>query len=983
MGEDHWIERLAERRSPKWDSFSWVTVKALFESVNDVFAKAHPEIVDERRLRWIAGLRSSAPEGLGDHIVDAGRDDGKLPAFFIIGDTGEQDASQYAAIPLLEGRPDGDGPTYRAPDDTPAPPDFMFILSDVIYPAGNVNEYFNGFYLPYRAVGMPIYAIPGNHDWYDGLNGFMFNFCGAEPLPAERFRQTEVAIGTRLSNWLWRGSEEPHRAELATLRDSRTEGRNANGAVQPAPYFAIDLGDVLLVAVDTGVTGPIDDEQGRWLLRVSQRPQQKVFLTGKPVCVDNDHHPGEIHWKPDAAGNIPAYPSVDDIVRDPAFGYIASIGGDVHNYQRYPMTVPGLDGERTMPYIVSGGGGAYLSPTHRIPPVGEPVDAEHSPWPPDMKPPAGDMDVPRGAPEEAQFKCYPDRAESLSFTAKGAGPRLFNGVLTLSSFLVLALILALSDVAPRGSVPRHGISAVYVSPLALALPFALLALAYVMVKRLLVGRGEPHARCDDALGERLKKAVPLGKTMIIGCGVVAVLAAAAWFTEWPSDEELLTNGRFWATWGLALGVPLVLLIGIVAAHDLRHAVPGSMPSVLTAASYAAFLPIFVDIEPSGAPRWLATAVVVSVLLAAITAALVAVRTAFMFEDAGPAPPRPRRPRRRLGFWYFALRAAFFLGPALLTLAVINESDADWVWRAAIGALGAGILPILLAKVFGTLPKPPLVDPASAPWRLSQTVTNYAIGVAWAAAYVAVLSLAGDGWLATSAVGAPVFLLIMVGTVAFAFMWLAHWNWASFAVVVMTVIALIVGATQDWDLPWPTFAAGGLVILVLAWLSVHRLRRGTLSVEHARTYIRGTLSEGSSTELVSGDEKALIKALYRRPRGIGAGSAPSANGAAEAFARLAAQLGDSDRPGFYKHLLRCDVSPATGPAGEDRRLTIRVFAYNGCESVTDPDPKVVDKVEVAFFSAAKWKQRATGSMGEPTPAVYPLPADLDPSDCPPR
>src|SRR6476661_9735531 len=201
---DSWQQRLAERRAPKWDSFSWVTVKALFESINDVFAKVHPEIIDERRLRWTAQLRATAPAvadagaGWGSLLVDHGREPRAPAAFLLIGDTGEQDPSQYAAIPLLEGRPKAKGGVYLTPEGQPAPPEFMVIVSDVIYPAGNVNEYFNGFYLPYRGVEVPIYAIPGNHDWYDGLNGFMFHFCGAEPLPVEHFRQSEVALGTRL-----------------------------------------------------------------------------------------------------------------------------------------------------------------------------------------------------------------------------------------------------------------------------------------------------------------------------------------------------------------------------------------------------------------------------------------------------------------------------------------------------------------------------------------------------------------------------------------------------------------------------------------------------------------------------------------------------------------------------------------------------------------------------------------------------------------
>jgi hypothetical protein len=53
--------------------------------------------------------------------------------------------------------------------------------------------------------------------------------------------------------------------------------------VQPASYFAIDTGPLLLVAIDTGVTGDLDREQGDWLHCIARRDKPKVLLTGKPV----------------------------------------------------------------------------------------------------------------------------------------------------------------------------------------------------------------------------------------------------------------------------------------------------------------------------------------------------------------------------------------------------------------------------------------------------------------------------------------------------------------------------------------------------------------------------------------------------------------------------------------------------------------------------------------------------------------------------
>ena len=64
----------------------------------------------------------------------------------------------------------------------------------MIYPAGEVEEYGPKFFEPYRELPGPIYAMPGNHDWYDGLVGFMFHFCGAETAPGRPKRRSLRAL---------------------------------------------------------------------------------------------------------------------------------------------------------------------------------------------------------------------------------------------------------------------------------------------------------------------------------------------------------------------------------------------------------------------------------------------------------------------------------------------------------------------------------------------------------------------------------------------------------------------------------------------------------------------------------------------------------------------------------------------------------------------------------------------------------------------
>ena len=53
------------------------------------------------------------------------------------------------------------------------------LSSDVIYPSGAMKDYEAKFWLPFKGVDKPVYAIPGNHDWYDALEGFNATFLEA------------------------------------------------------------------------------------------------------------------------------------------------------------------------------------------------------------------------------------------------------------------------------------------------------------------------------------------------------------------------------------------------------------------------------------------------------------------------------------------------------------------------------------------------------------------------------------------------------------------------------------------------------------------------------------------------------------------------------------------------------------------------------------------------------------------------------------
>ena len=352
----------AELPRPGARSFSWIDPRPLLASRNDKLARAAVLGVDptnDERRRWIAALGAAG----ADPRID--RTDLEQVSFVLAGDTGEGDMSQCVTVPLLD----------RLSEQT----DFMVIASDVIYPAGGAETYVPNFYDVYDGYRRPIYAVPGNHDWYDGLTGFMFHLCGVEDAPPAP--RVPLLSRARLRELLW---HRPRPLDVATRERLRAlrEARPATG--QPAPYWLLDTGPLQLVGIDTGITGAIDRDQAAWLRRVSAAsPKPKILITGKPLYVDGRHHPGPIEGEPDA--------SVDAIVRERAHNYVAAIGGDIHNYQRYPVEVePG----RTLQYLVSGGGGAFMHATHTIPRVA--------------------LD---GVGED-EFRCYPLRGDSLSFYSR-------------------------------------------------------------------------------------------------------------------------------------------------------------------------------------------------------------------------------------------------------------------------------------------------------------------------------------------------------------------------------------------------------------------------------------------------------------------------------------------------------------------------------------------------------------------------------------
>ncbi len=259
--------------------------------------------------------------------VDPGVGSGDF-SFVVIGDTGEGDASQHVLRDQLL-------TVANSPDVR-----FVVISSDVVYPSGAMRDYEAKFWLPFKGVTRPVYAIPGNHDWYDALEAFNVTFLQADAARA--------SIRARVESDLRLTSTTDGRIERL-IEDAallRREYRVPTG-FQRAPFFEVQTADFALLAIDTGVMRKIDAEQERWLDGALAR------AAGKTIMAVVGH--------PFFAGGHDVTLGDDEFARLKRTlldrGVTIVMAGDTHDLEYYAER----RGAGSVHHFVNGGGGAYLS----------------------------------------------------------------------------------------------------------------------------------------------------------------------------------------------------------------------------------------------------------------------------------------------------------------------------------------------------------------------------------------------------------------------------------------------------------------------------------------------------------------------------------------------------------------------------------------------------------------------------------------------
>jgi uncharacterized membrane protein HdeD (DUF308 family) len=310
--------------SENWASGVWQEITK--ERV-DPWRKHMAEAAEKEAL-----ARGVAPENVFAIAPDGVSDTGDF-SFVVIGDTGEGDASQWSLHDQL----------IAASNREPVR--FLVLSSDVIYPDGKMKDYEPNFYLPFKGFTKPIYAIPGNHDWYDADEGFNANFL--EPGAANLALRARLVADLK-TNLI---TTDQRFAELIAKAKSLREYYQIKDGLQRAPFFEMHTAGFSLIAVDTGIMRTIDEKEQAWLEAALDRAGSnfKFVVLGHPFFVAGKYQ---------GAGD-PAFNAIHEILRRHQVDI--AMAGDTHDFEFYREKYVADGKEAQTLNFVNGGGGAYLS----------------------------------------------------------------------------------------------------------------------------------------------------------------------------------------------------------------------------------------------------------------------------------------------------------------------------------------------------------------------------------------------------------------------------------------------------------------------------------------------------------------------------------------------------------------------------------------------------------------------------------------------
>jgi hypothetical protein len=203
--------------------------------------------------------------------------------------------------------------------------DLLIFGGDEVYPTASRQEYNERLVAPYETAlrytyeSHPhVFAVPGNHDWYDSLVAFTRLFTARPWFAGWRTRQARSYFALKLPHNWW------------------------------------------LLGTDVQLGSDIDGPQMEYFKRLTVEMDKQAAATGEPARIILCH--AEPHWIHAAQyeGMDPTYneSNIKLLEKRLGKGVAVFIAGDFHHYRRHESS------DKSTQKITAGGGGAFLHPTH-------------------------------------------------------------------------------------------------------------------------------------------------------------------------------------------------------------------------------------------------------------------------------------------------------------------------------------------------------------------------------------------------------------------------------------------------------------------------------------------------------------------------------------------------------------------------------------------------------------------------------------------
>ncbi len=374
-------------------------LRALF---HHMVAGIFGQYADQRVIQQLSDPAASGADQADKPVHDYSKECGDGEPFWVdyVCDLGDGFSSTYSvayllAADALRGTQTPSNPKLRpvrhlARHEVLTHGRVLILGGDQVYPWPSREAYAERLQLPYGLAlpppgpsgGAPcppdqerdVYAIPGNHDWYDGLASFDDLFCRARMDPSD-------AACNSIGAWKAR---------------------------QRRSYFALKLPHNWWVwAADIQLSQSLDAGQLRYFQNVAAQmgPNDKfVLLTAQPTWL-RVGTPAEMRTRQ----------SLRELIDPPlkrGAKLCSILSGDTHHYSRYNEN----DRLGNFNLFIAGGGGAYIHGSHHLDNeikmdwVGEKLSFRLDRR---QKPVAGDNDTVTQSEPTSQRATYPTRLQSI------------------------------------------------------------------------------------------------------------------------------------------------------------------------------------------------------------------------------------------------------------------------------------------------------------------------------------------------------------------------------------------------------------------------------------------------------------------------------------------------------------------------------------------------------------------------------------------